>query len=92
MSPPLEEFLANWKCTGSGNGATILVIGDSHAADKAAALKLNGVDVGQMTGAGCSAVPSLMAPNCRQMFDQILARYSHRVRFTTLMIANKQLP
>lgn len=92
MSPPLDQFLANWKCTGSGAGATMLVVGDSHAADKAAALKLNGIEVGQMTGAGCSAVPSLMVANCRQMFDQILNRFSNNGRYTRLIIANKQLP
>lgn len=91
MSPPIDQFLRDWKCTGSGSGSSVLVIGDSHAADKAAAFKLNGVDVTQMTGAGCSAASSLMSSDCRRVFDwaRVYAA-NHRIR--TLVIVNMQLP
>ncbi|QND63845.1 acyltransferase [Mesorhizobium loti] len=91
MSPPIEQFLRDWKCTGSGEGASILVIGDSHAADKAAAFKLNGVDVAQMTGAGCSAAPSLMSADCRRIFDWV-KEYAKTHRILALVIANMQFP
>ncbi|GLQ82931.1 hypothetical protein GCM10007881_64540 [Mesorhizobium huakuii] len=91
MSPPIDQFLRDWKCIGSGNGASILVIGDSHAADKAAAFKLNGVEVAQMTVAGCSSVPSLMTADCRQIFDWV-KEYARIHKFRDLVIANKQYP
>jgi hypothetical protein len=91
MSPPIDQFLRNWKCVGSARGASMLVIGDSHAADKAAAFKLNGVDVAQMTGAGCSAAPSQMSPDCRRIFE-LVKEYSVAHPFRTLIIANKQFP
>ena len=91
MSPPLDLFLTAWNCTGSGRGFSILVVGGSHAADKAAALKLNGVDVGQMTGAGCSVVPSRMSRTCRQMFDEILQRQVQTKQYETIILATQQL-
>lgn len=91
MSPPINQFLRDWACTGTASGASVLVVGDSHAADKAAALKLNGIDVAQMTGAGCSAVPSLMSADCAAIFDRVRT-YAKAHPFSRLIIANKQLP
>ncbi|QND60175.1 acyltransferase family protein [Mesorhizobium huakuii] len=91
-SPPLDRFLEDWNCRGSASGADTLVVGDSHAADKAAALRLNGIDIAQMTGAGCSVVPSLMSRDCRRLFDKVVAEYTGFHRVDRLIIANKQLP
>ena len=89
-SPPFAQFLADWACLGTGKGATILVVGDSHAADKAAAFKLNAVDVGQMTGAGCSVVPRLMSTHCREMFDFVIRRQASDCRYTDVVLAVRQ--
>ncbi len=90
MSPPFYQFLENWACSGTGKGAGILVVGDSHAADKAAAFKMNAVDVGQMTGAACSVVPRLMSPTCREMFDLVMNRQKSDCRYTSVVLAVRQ--
>lgn len=62
----LGPFLQNWDCLGrGGNGLIptgIAIYTDSHAADIAGALWLNGFDALELTGNGCSLTPSLMNP------------------------------
>lgn len=61
-----------WKCHTEPAPAHVLVIGDSHAADKAMALRLNGLVVDEMTGPDCSLAPSRMLRFCRERFDALL--------------------
>jgi peptidoglycan/LPS O-acetylase OafA/YrhL len=61
-----------WNCHSEPDQAHILVIGDSHAADKAMALRLNGLVVDEMTGPDCSLAPSRMLRFCRERFDALL--------------------
>lgn len=70
----IRDFIAKWNCT-SNNGnlydSRIVVFGDSHGADKAVALRLNGVDVWQITGAGCEVAPDFVRGDrkyCRELF------------------------
>lgn len=73
-----EPFLAQWNCLGEGPGASVLVAGDSHAADKAFALRAAGIEPAQATGAGCAVVPRLMRPECRAFFVTALERLKGR--------------
>lgn len=57
---PIAEFIGRWNCTSGDENlvdSRIAVFGDSHAADKVVALRLNGVDTWQITGAGCQVAP-----------------------------------
>ena len=87
MSPPIEDFLANWHCTGGRTGRGILVVGDSHAADIAAGFMLNGVEIGQMTGAGCGLAPKYMSRDCQKLFEHIS---DHGAEFKMIIMANDQ--
>ena len=52
----IDAFLENWKCVDNDEGlrsSGILITGDSHSADKAVSLRLNGFDTFQIGGAGC---------------------------------------
>lgn len=85
-----DDFIASWNCWGSG-AQRRLVVGDSHAADVAVALRSAGLDVGQMTGAGCSLVPALMTSRCRRQFEYVRAQASaHNLR--VLVLANRYDP
>jgi len=85
--PGLEEFLRNWNCVGDATGQGILVVGDSHGGDLAAGYRLNGLNVGQMTGAGCLVVPSRMSPACRAIFDHV---FSHPGQYKRLVMGLNQ--
>ncbi|MEM6480267.1 MAG: acyltransferase family protein [Pseudomonadota bacterium] len=68
----IGAFLAHWDC--SPSGATLLVFGDSHSADKAVALRENGVEFVQVTGAGCQLVPSYVTNDrlyCHDLFELV---------------------
>lgn len=80
-----EPFLAQWNCLGEGPGATVLVAGDSHAADKAFALRAAGIEPAQATGAGCSVVPRLMRPECRAFFVMALEKLKGRPGLRVLL-------
>ena len=71
----LAPFLAQWDCHATADGgrrrADLAIWGDSHAGPVAAALRLNGVDVMQMSGAGCSLAPSQMDRQCRAIADRL---------------------
>ncbi len=78
------EFMAAWNCWGEDNPRHV-VLGDSHAADIAVALRSTGLKVGQMTGAGCSLVPSRMDAMCRRQFDFVLRHAANKnVKFLIL--------
>jgi hypothetical protein len=68
----IEHFLREWNCVGNEENMTrlpLLLVGDSHSADKVVALRLNGYDVAAMGGARCSLMPSKMKDTCREQFD-----------------------
>jgi peptidoglycan/LPS O-acetylase OafA/YrhL len=69
QAPALGED--HWNCHTEPGQAHILMLGDSHAGDKAMALRLNGLLVDEMTGPSCSIAPARMNYNCRQRFDTL---------------------
>lgn len=59
----IATFVDQWDCKSNDEGlldSRIAVFGDSHAADKVVALRLNGVDTWQITGAGCEVAPDFV--------------------------------
>lgn len=56
----IQEFIEQWDCTGSpaAGQRRIAVYGDSHSADKAAALRAAAIEPMQMGGSRCPLVPS----------------------------------
>jgi peptidoglycan/LPS O-acetylase OafA/YrhL len=72
-----DEFRAGWNCLGQPvDGAQhwpVGVFGDSIAADLSMILRETGRSPMQMTGWGCSIVPSRMRPECRAMADDFIA-------------------
>lgn len=89
-TPSPAEFLDAWDCTGPGPmPAGLVVVGDSHAADTAAALRLAGHPVTQMTGAGCDLSPATMRPVCRQLFDALKARLAAETDKPTILLVNR---
>lgn len=89
LSPPLHTFIEDWRCTGEGVGAGILIVGDSHAADKVMALRLSGVEPAQMTGAGCSVIPSRMTNACRDLFNTVVSVPERFHAVHTLVLAQR---
>jgi hypothetical protein len=85
-----RAFLAGWDCTGPGPGpASVAVVGDSHAADTAAALRLAGHGVIQMTGQGCALAPAEMTPACRALFEALRARLAAAAHRPLVVLANR---
>jgi peptidoglycan/LPS O-acetylase OafA/YrhL len=66
------EITDRWNCEPQQGPSHILVMGDSHAGDKAMALRLNGLVVDEMTGPACSLAPARMSRKCRERFDFML--------------------
>lgn len=87
----IESFVSNWKCFSGEEGfrkTRVLLFGDSHAADKAMSLRLNGVDIVQLGGAGCSLNPALAKDQrgyCRRLFD-LVERYKDS--YDTIILSN----
>jgi hypothetical protein len=69
----VKEYESRWDCRPQKGGALadnhVAVFGDSHSSDIAAALRLNGLDVLHVAGAGCALGPALMEGKCRQLAD-----------------------
>ena len=84
------EFMTAWDCWGDVNPRRV-VLGDSHAADVAVALRSIGMNVGQMTGAGCSLVPSRMDEMCRRQFDFVL-QHAEKKKVKSLILGNRFQP
>ncbi|MFK7967138.1 MAG: acyltransferase family protein [Burkholderiaceae bacterium] len=74
----LPDFMQHWDCWGTvfPSGKRVLVVGDSHAADKALALWQNDTPVGLMSGGGCSIDPARMTQDCRVKFDFVIENAS----------------
>lgn len=85
----IDSFVKNWNCfanSGGRLGKRVLVFGDSHAADKAMGLRLNGIDVVQLGGAGCSINPALATDQqryCLKLFD-LVKRFQSEYDFIVL--------
>jgi peptidoglycan/LPS O-acetylase OafA/YrhL len=59
----VDTFLKNWRCYSDDEDlmdTQVLIVGDSHSADKAMALRSVGIDVAQLSGAGCQVAPSFV--------------------------------
>lgn len=83
----IGSFIENWDCAPATEPSRIVaVFGDSHAADKAAALRLAGIDPMQVTGAGCSLLPE--PGHCGRLLD-LFHREAEKRNITTVMIANQ---
>lgn len=80
-----DDFIAQWNCLGSGPGASVVVLGDSHAADKAFALRKAGLEPAQMTGAGCAVVPRLMSDECATLYRLAMERLEDRTGLRILL-------
>lgn len=71
---PIKQFIAHWDCKSDDEGlfdSQMAVFGDSHAADKVVALRLNGMDTWQITGAGCQVAPEFVKADrthCHELF------------------------
>ena len=82
----IDVFLENWKCINHDDellAGNVMIIGDSHSADKALSLRLNGIDVYQIGGAGCQLVPSYISEE-RNFCKSIL-------RFAKSLVINDEL-
>ncbi|ABS64037.1 acyltransferase 3 [Parvibaculum lavamentivorans DS-1] len=75
-SPDL--FLKQWNCLGSGKGASVLILGDSHAADKAFALRAVGIEPAQMTAPGCGIVQHAFSEHCLALYRTAIERLKDR--------------
>jgi peptidoglycan/LPS O-acetylase OafA/YrhL len=78
----------NWNCLVQPEEAQVLVVGDSHAEDKAVALRANGVAVDQVIGSDCSLTPSLMEYRCRSEFDALVSSAAMGT-YRFLLLANR---
>ena len=74
---PSGPFIADWNCLPAEmDGAMawpVALYGDSIASNFAMVLRLTGRSPMQMSGYGCSIVPSRMRPECRIMADKMRA-------------------
>ena len=91
----VNQFQDTWNCLPTSEELTlpqalpIIIIGDSHAADSAAALRENGYIFGQMTGAGCSLTPHLMRKYCKEQFAFLKDVLSERQDIKTIVMFNR---
>ena len=61
----IDDFLHHWQCYSNDEGlidSKVLLVGDSHSADKAVAFRQAGVDVVQLGGASCPISPLYVKP------------------------------
>lgn len=72
----LEQFLSEWNCLPEASAqepsVKLLACCDSHAADKAWALRLVGVPIGNLGGAHCSLHPAANREGCREILQRAL--------------------
>ncbi|MFC4260776.1 acyltransferase family protein [Marinobacter lacisalsi] len=87
----INEFIAQWDCTGTPTAGQrrIAVYGDSHSADKAAALRAAAIEPMQMGGSRCPLTPS---DSIRTYCDIALEKFLHSARESgvdTVVLANR---
>jgi peptidoglycan/LPS O-acetylase OafA/YrhL len=89
---PIDTFIAAWNCRSDDEGlfdSRIGVFGDSHAADKVVALRENGVDVWQVTGAGCEVAPDFVKDDRKYCNDLFRLLESHLSALQGVIVANR---
>lgn len=89
----VDRFIQGWSCRNDDEAGLVPlpigVFGDSHAADKAHAIRLAGFDLAQVTGAGCPLVPMEIArPRCDALRDLFLDRMDE-MGIDTVFLANR---
>jgi len=67
----------------------VAVLGDSHATDLAAGLRLNGFEPLQATGPGCDIDPKNMSHPCRQFFDFVKIEIAATKELSEIWIAHR---
>jgi hypothetical protein len=72
----VEAFLDKWDCRMDAaqpplKRIPLIIVGDSLAADKVMALRLNGYEPLQIGGDGCSLAPKFMAGYCKTIYDRL---------------------
>ena len=88
----IDSFLKTWSCV-SGDESSLLeteigVFGDSHSADKAMALKLNGFDVVQLSGSKCPLSPSAITES-HSYCQIILNKFNEIKGINTVVLSNR---
>jgi hypothetical protein len=89
----VEAFLDKWDCRTDAaqpwlKRIPLIVVGDSLAADKVMALKLNGYDPLQIGGDGCSLTPKLMAAYCKNIYDGLYQLVKDDKYYKYIALAN----
>lgn len=90
----LWDWENNWDCNRDAevNAALkpvgIVIVGDSHAADKAGSLRIHGLAPLQFSGSSCSLVPSLMTNNCRRFLTHYRDQIRDDDQITELWLSN----
>jgi len=88
----IDEFLREWDCLPTGSSAEpaikLLACCDSHAADKAWALRVAGAPVGNLGGAHCSLHPTGARPGCREILHRAL-ELARSGRISGLLLAQR---
>lgn len=89
---PIATFVAKWNCKSNDGGlfdSRVVVFGDSHGADKAVALRLNGVDVWQITGAGCEVAPDFVKDDRKHCMELFRLFESRKSNLKAVILANR---
>ncbi|MFM1847963.1 MAG: hypothetical protein RL417_1437 [Pseudomonadota bacterium] len=89
-----DLFLKRWACDRDGarpdlQPIGVIVVGDSHSADIASALRSNGYSPAQIGAPGCSVIPSRMGKGCRKIFSFIKEFAAQRPEYTHIILANR---
>ena len=69
----LEKFLPDWDCLPVRPDPAILTYGDSHSADKAWAMRLAGIKIGNLGGAGCDLNPNPRTRGCKAILNKLVS-------------------
>ncbi len=90
----IERFIENWDCRTQNfekrNQLKIAIYGDSHSADKAIALKENGISVTQLGGASCPLILNTFStPNhCTKIFNRFVEEVKSK-EYDYIFLANR---
>jgi peptidoglycan/LPS O-acetylase OafA/YrhL len=90
----IDKFIENWDCKiqnfGKSDQLKIAVYGDSHSADKAIALRENGISVTQIGGASCPLIlNTLTTPShCTKIFNRFIEEVNSR-EYDYVFLANR---
>lgn len=84
----IDSFLSHWSCQPATEGQRLLIVGDSHSADKAWAMRLAGIDIGSLTGSGCSLTPEPSKKECMALMTRA-AELARTGRLDGVVLANR---